>query len=324
MADLVVHRADAELVRDHPARRLVKSFLEGRSASTIKAYSKDLADFATFLGVESTEDAAAQLLAASPGQANEIALNYRNTLLDSRKLVPATVNRRLAALRSLVKLARTLGMVNWNIEIEGVDADPYRDTRGPGNESVRKMRQLLENREDAKGIRDRAILRLLYDRALRRGEVCSLDRKHFDGEQGLHVLGKGRKTREWISLPAATKSALLAWIDVRGDEPGPLFTALDTKNRGHRLTGSAIYAIVRGLGKQIGIKARPHGLRHTAITTALEKTNGNIRTVQAFSRHADPRTVGRYDDNRRDVAGEIADLVSEELDRPSSPPESTR
>src|SRR6202041_844935 len=145
---------------------------------------------------------------------------------DGKKLAPATVNRRLAALRSFVKLARTIGLVKWNIEVEGIDADPYRDTRGPGNENVLKMLALLKNRHDSKGIRDRALLRLLYDRALRRGEVCSLNLEHVDAERGLAILGKGKKVRVWISLPKAARDALNDWLKVRGDKPGPLFTSL--------------------------------------------------------------------------------------------------
>ena len=51
---------------------------------------------------------------------------------------------------------------------------------------------------------------------------------------------------------------------------------------------------------------RPHGLRHAAITEALDLTKGNVRAVQRFSRHRDLRTLTIYDDNRQDLAGEIA------------------
>ncbi len=54
------------------------------------------------------------------------------------------------------------------------------------------------------------------------------------------------------------------------------------------------------------VKARPHGLRHAAITEALELTSGDGRAVQRFSRHRDVRTIERYDDSRQDLAGEVA------------------
>jgi integrase/recombinase XerC len=48
------------------------------------------------------------------------------------RLQAATINRRLAALRSLVKLTNTLGLVSWTLAVENVKAQAYRDTRGPG------------------------------------------------------------------------------------------------------------------------------------------------------------------------------------------------
>ena len=54
---------------------------------------------------------------------------------------------------------------------------------------------------------------------------------------------------------------------------------------------------------------RPHGLRHSAITAALEATNGNIAEVMKFSRHKDPKVLMKYDDNRKDVAGDIAGKI---------------
>jgi integrase/recombinase XerC len=173
----------------------------------------------------------------------------------------------------------------------------------------------LADRPDAKGIRDGAIVRLLHDLALRRGEIVTLDVEHVDLERkALHVMGKGKTGRLWITMPTRTENAVRTWLDVRGSEPGALFTALDARSFGHRLTGSAIYAIVRDLGLKLGVKTRPHGLRHTAITSALNKTGGNTREVQKFSRHADQRTLGLYDDARRDMAGEIAEMVSDLTD----------
>ncbi len=83
--------------------------------------------------------------------------------------------------------------------------------------------------------------------------------------------------------------------------------ALDNHNRGvgKRITGAGIFHIVRQLGNQAGLKVRPHGLRHTAITAALDAFNGDYRKTRAFSRHASLDTVRRYDDNRSDHAGQV-------------------
>src|SRR5262249_30244937 len=104
---------------DDPGRRLLAAFLGGRSGATLRSYAGDLRDFAAFAGAASPEAAALLLLGRGPGRANEAALAYRAHLL-GRGLSPSTVNRRLAALRSLVKVGRTLGLVTWGLEVEGV------------------------------------------------------------------------------------------------------------------------------------------------------------------------------------------------------------
>lgn len=293
-----------------PGRRLVEAFLAGRNARTLEAYGRDLEDFRVFVGAVTVDEAAGELLGRGHGEANALALAYKSHLVN-RKLAAATVNRRLAALRSLVKLARTLGFVPWTLEVESVKAEAYRDTRGPGRGSVRRMLERLDARLDAKGRRDRALIRLLFDLALRRGEVVSLDVEHVDLEGGtVAVLGKGRTGRVKMTLPAATKAALSGWLEVRGTDAGALFVSLDRASRGHRLTGRAVYQIVRELGEDLDLRVRPHGLRHAAITEALELTGGNVRAVQRFSRHRDLRVLTVYDDNRSDLAGEVASLVS--------------
>src|SRR5437879_6767612 len=112
------------------AARLLRAFLNGRKAETITAYRQDLEDFQAFIQAPSLEGAANLLLARGPGEANALALDYKAHLMD-RELAANTINRRLTALRSLVKLGRTLGVVSWTIEVRSVKADTYRDTRDP-------------------------------------------------------------------------------------------------------------------------------------------------------------------------------------------------
>ena len=81
--------------------------------------------------------------------------------------------------------------------------------------------------------------------------------------------------------------AMLRATKVRGSENGPLFVNFDRARKGKRLTGSAVYYIVSELGLKAGLTVRPHGLRHLAITSALDLTKGDVRAVQKFSRHKD-------------------------------------
>ena len=164
-----------------------------------------------------------------------------------------------------------------------------------------------------KGLRDVALLRLLHDLGLRRSEAVRLDVEDVDlpGNR-IFIPGRGRSPKEPVSLPEPTRAALAAWLEARGSEPGPLFINFDRAGKGQRLTGAAVYHIVGWLGAKAGLTVRPHGLRHLAITTALERTNGDVRAVATFSRHKDLRTLSRYRDNRPDLAGKVASLVAAE------------
>ena len=270
-------------------------------------------DFATFLGVQSIDEAARLLLARGHGPANHLVLMYRAHLIE-RDLSAATVNARLAAVRSLVTLANTLGLVPWCLNVPGIKARAYRDTRGPGREGVRAILDGATTRKDVKGVRDVAIVRLLHDLGLRRAEVVALDVVDVNVDEGaIWILGKGRSEKDRLTLPEPTLRALRDWLTVRGEEPGPLFVNCDRAGKGRRLTGRSVHRIVVAYGKGAGITARPHGLRHAAITEALNATGGDIRAVQRFSRHADVRTIQAYDDNRADLAGHVARLVANEV-----------
>ncbi len=203
----------------------------------------------------------------------------------------------------LGKLARTLGMIGWAIDVGNVKARPYRDTAGCGAAGYRRLLEHLDRRGDPKAIRDRAIVRLLFERALRRNEVASLDVAHVDFDAAtVSVQGNGHTDRETLTLSEPTQQALSDWLAIRGTAPGPLFTNLDRARKGTgRLTGAGIWAIVSALGEATGQTVRPHGLRPAAITKALDATGGDVRAVQRFSRHAKVDTVLVYDDARHDL-----------------------
>lgn len=295
---------------------LLEAFLSNRTHETWRGYRQDLLDFSLYLGAKTPEEAVAHLLDQNQAEANALIFAYRRSLLE-RNLASSTVNRKLSTIRSLLKLARILGLCTYSIEIENLKVELYRDTRGPGTDGVRKMMDILKDRPDPKSCRDFAMLRLLYDLALRRTEVVSLDLSHLDlEEKALWVLGKDRNNRQRLSLPPETYTALAAWVKVRrklSDEPGPLFLSFSPAHPKGRLSDSALYRIVRGLGEKVGLKVRPHGLRHAAITEALDVTRGDVRAVQRFSRHKSLNILLMYDDQRRDLAGEVSRLVAKSI-----------
>ena len=299
---------------------LLAAFLDGRRPATLRAYAKDLADFAGYLGLASASAAVDMLVAGTAGRANALALGYKAHLA-GRHLAPATIARRLAALRSVVKLARTLGRVAWTIDIPSPKAEAYRDTRGPGLSGWKAL--LAEAKAKAttpKGKRDLALVRLMHDLGLRRGEVVALDLADLalDLEAGsVAIVGKGKSEKTRVTLNAPTATALADWVAARGDWPGPLFVRLDrAAGPGHptRLDAGNAARASKALGLRAGLArgSNPHGLRHQGITRALDLAHGDVRKVKQFSRHAKLETLLRYDDNRRDEAGVIAKLLGED------------
>jgi integrase/recombinase XerC len=299
---------------------LVGAFLSGRKATTLRAYDRDLNQFARYLALADARSGMAALLSLAPGKANAVVLLYRSHMIE-RGLTAATVSRRLAAVRSCVKLARTLGLVTWSLDVESPKAVPYRDTRGPGDAGWVKLLAAAEVQAEASdvGVRDRAILRLLRGLGLRRSELVALDLADVElSTSRLWITGKGRSDKEVLTIPVRAYQALLEWVEVRGRWEGPLFCRLDRAAgdglcRG-RITDQSVYKLVKRLGERAGLARRvsPHQLRHLGITQALDRSGGNLRAAQKFSRHVDPRTLNRYDDNRTDLAGDMARLVDED------------
>ncbi len=287
------------------AADLTEIFFAGRSANTVEAYKHDLRDFQAFVRAQDLREAARGLLSLEHGAANALGFAYRAWLIE-RDLKPATVNRRLAALRSIIKMANTFGLVPWQLDVKGVKARTYRDTRGPGRRCFEDALKSSFNRADGKGTRDAAIIRLLHDLGLRRKEVIGLDLADLQLKEGLiWILGKGKTEKEVLSLPQATQAALLGWLKLRGDYAGPLFPNFDRASQGNgRITGRAVHKLCQKHG------FRPHGLRHTAITEALDRTGGDVRAAQRFSRHRNIQTLLVYDDNRMDIGGRVARMVA--------------
>jgi integrase/recombinase XerC len=323
----------AELPATADNRAVLDAFLEGRNENTLVGYRRDLLDFARFLGLGSADNPPAAavdaLLALGHGEANRVALKYV-AHLKGRKLAPATICRRLAALRSMVKFGRMIGRVAWSIDVEGPDVQSYRDTRGPGQDGYMSMWNKLrgtanddpDELERMRAKRDLAMTVLMRDLALRRGSCAALELADVnldDEPPTIEYAAKRRTDKERKTLPRQVRDILREWLAVRGDEPGPFFVRLDRADNGEmqHMDGESINRIVRRAGVRAGLKRRTnaHGLRHQSITRLLEKNKGNIPEAQALSGHLDPRTVMKYLDNLHDMAGKAAQTLADDYDQ---------
>lgn len=313
----LAHRTFEAFLQQSDRDLLAELLADKRSPNTRRAYQHDLNNFFLMIaGREPDQEMIAEFLRLERFTAIALVLKYKAALIE-KGLSEATVNRRLAAIKSLVKYAQKVGRCLWSLEeIEGEKIQSYRDTSGVDTET---FQQILATADCSTllGKRNYALLLLLWSNVLRRDEISKLNCADFDPQQQtLQILGKGRGTQaEMVRLSGATVEAITTWLLGRGVALAPeipLFIALDRVSYGHRLSGNAIYEIVRAAAEQAGVTKRfsPHRIRHSGITAALDATNGDVRRVQKLSRHKHLQTLLVYDDNRRNGQGEVTDILS--------------
>lgn len=329
-------------------RRLMEQFFNRQSPATIAAYKQGLQEFAGWLAVfvgdagVTPENAAKYLITCSAPEANALVMNYVGWLQGmpstaedgggiphrASKLAPATVNQRLAALNSLVKLGNLLGFCSWKLTVPGLKVQAQRDVRGPSGDDLKAVRDAAKKlgREHA------AIVALLFERGLRSIEVRELKLEHLKlNAKPPHIMvrGKGRTGLEPLTIAESTAKAVADWLEERGQQEvvergdfsifaeapaaqpdGFVFCAPGEFHRG--LSRFQLWDRVRKVGASVDRKLWPHALRHSSLTALLDKTNGDVRSVQKFSRHKHIDTLLKYDDARRDVAGELARKLGDE------------
>jgi integrase/recombinase XerC len=154
--------------------------------------------------------------------------------------------------------------------------------------------------ETPAGVRDRAILELLYGSGLRVSELCGLDLDAIDlAEATARVLGKGSKERV-VPLGRACVEALQRWILMRPRMLHPRRKTQDSRpvfltTFGARVYPRAVHKLVRAHGAAGAGRAdlHPHALRHTCATHMLDG-GADLRSIQEMLGHASLSTTQRY------------------------------
>lgn len=254
-----------------------------RSPHTRRVYYQDIKNFLSDLGTE-----LGRFLSLDRHSAYELVSRYKGDLIQLG-LKSATINRRLAAIKSLVCYAYNCGHCEFMLEsVKGEKLSAYRDTSGIEPETFKQVLGAID-RGTLKGVRDYALLILLWTNALRRSEVSKANIGDFDQKEGtLRIFGKGKGNQsETVSLGKGTVRAIADWLSNRG-ETNPdkaLFCSVNPAYRDGRLCTQGIYNVVKERCQDAGISKvmSPHRIRHSAITAALDATNGDVRKVQKLS-----------------------------------------
>jgi integrase/recombinase XerC len=252
------------------------------SPHTLSNYRRDLAAWHAYCTASGLQDASA--LQFSHVQ-QFMAQEHR------RGLAAKSVQRRLSALRSLFKYLMKQGQLAHN---------PSAGLRAP--KAPRKLPQVLDVDETVQlvelptdgtlGLRDRAMLELLYSSGLRVSELCALRWQDLDMDDCLvRVFGKGAKTR----IVPVGSHAIAALQALQGQsQAGPTEPVFPGRH-GAVISSRAIQLRLRQLAQRQGIWKRvyPHLLRHSFASHLLE-SSGDLRSVQELLGHADIATTQIY------------------------------
>ena len=255
----------------------------GLAANTLAAYRRDLGQYFDAVGAAPPDPASVSGFVAE---------------LHERGLAPATVARKIAAVRGYHRFLVAEGMAADDPTV--LLASPRRGAPLPKALSIEEVQRLLDvpDRTTPLGSRDAALLEFLYATGCRVGEVVGVDVLDVDLEEGSAlVTGKGAKQRI-VPLGRYAIDAVVGYLPIRMElragrrDPGRLFL----NARGAPLTRQGVWQIVRSAGRRAGLaedRVSPHVLRHSAATHMVEG-GADLRSVQEILGHASISTTQVY------------------------------
>ena len=259
----------------------------GLSLTTRASYGQDLRLFVQFLQ--------RRRIAALAGVRTVDVREFLQSLRQRR--TPATVARKLAAVKGLFRYLESQRVITQNPT--AFIESPRLWRRLPATLHIEEVERLLASvATDGLGVRDLAMLELLYGAGLRVSELIALDLTHYNFDGGfIRCIGKGNKER-LVPLGTQAASAIQRYLGVERPllvKRHPETTALFVNRRGERLTRQRVWQLLKRyaaaglIDKRIG----PHTLRHSFATHLLER-GADLRTVQELLGHANISTTQRY------------------------------
>ena len=268
------------------AGKLLNSFIyyleveRNASRFTVRNYSGDIAHFLDFLEKEGIDPL---------GGVDRLTLRQYLTQLLEQGFVKVSISRKLSALRAFYRYLLREGVISENPLAR--TSSPKLEKRLPSFLTIEEMKRLLETPDTTtpQGMRDRALLELLYASGLRVSELVGLDLHQVDlRERQTRVWGKGSKERmALMGRPAAAALSLY----LRQGRPqlsgNGKSDALFLNRYGRRLAERRVQFIVQKYAEEAGLEKRihPHLLRHTFATHLLDG-GADLRVVQELLGHA--------------------------------------
>jgi len=263
----------------------------GLSSNTLDAYGRDLQRFLAFLESEGIRRWSAVAATHVSGFA---------AFLERQGLGARSRARAGVAVRRLLAYGVEEGVIESDLSLATVRMRLPRTL--PKVLHPDETRALIEAAEPDSllGLRDRAMLEVLYGAGLRVTELVGLSLSAVDLRGGcLRVLGKGQKERV-VPLGEAAMEALQAYLEgareeLLGNRPDRKFSVFLTR-RGTAMTRQNFFTRLRGLARRAGVpteRVSPHVLRHAFATDLLEG-GADLRAIQSMLGHADLSTTQIY------------------------------
>ncbi|MCM8764563.1 MAG: tyrosine recombinase XerC [Candidatus Omnitrophica bacterium] len=250
------------------------------SSHTVSAYMTDLEQFFSFAGydIDSVDV--------------DFLRKYLFHLKVKKNYGSRSISRKIAAIKSFFKFLAKRGYTKKNPAL--LICSPKLPIRLPSFLTYKEVESIIEaaNGKDEAGLRDRAIIELLYSSGLRVGELVSLKIGDINIPEGtVKVKGKGNKERI-VPIGSYALDSIFEYLKKRSRARTP-FIFLNKK--GGRITSRSVERIINKYAKLAGItkKVTPHVFRHSFATHLLDR-GADLRTVQEMLGHSDIATTQIY------------------------------
>lgn len=279
-------------MRSTVVQKAVRDFLQAlrqrnASAHTIKAYSGNLEEFASYVGSRNWK------------QIDHVTVRGFLSRLYEKGLGKTSVARALAAVRSLYRWLAQEGVVEQNPA--ALVSTPKLARKLPRVPTIEEMNVVLDGQMPEAAAfpeRDRLMLELLYGCGIRNSELIGINLEDIRlSDEAILIRGKGKKQR-YVLFGDAVKMALKAYLPARLQmlsERRKISSALLINRRGGRLTTRSVGRIIKkiAVAKGLSPEVHPHTLRHAFGTHMLEE-GADLRAIQEMLGHERLSTTQRY------------------------------